>query len=268
MSCIRTQQMMDAWLDGELDPSTSDEISRHVGQCPDCVALKTNRVQLRETLRAAAPRYAAPPSLHSAVLQQLQAAQQPPVGRSRTPTRGPSWWQATAIAAAASVVTALVTWGTLGKLSAPSEEQVALADQERRPVREQLVARHVASLAGPSLIEVPSGDSHVIKPWFQGKIDFAPVVRDLSGQGFTLLGARMERVSGHRAVAVVYKIREHPINLFVWPDTSGRDSAVELATARGFGLGTWATGGLNFAAVSDVDVHELERFVTALQSSR
>ena len=78
----------------------------------------------------------------------------------------------------------------------------------------------------------------------------------------------MERVSGQRAVAIVYKIREHPINLFVWPDTSGRDSAVELAIARGFSLGSWAAGGLNFAAVSDVDAHDLERFVAALQVPR
>lgn len=268
MSCIRTQQMMDAWLDGELDPSTSEEILRHVGQCPDCVALKARRQQLRATLRATTPRYAAPPGLRSAVLNQLRATQQPSVVRSRTTVRGPSWWQALALAGAASVVTALVTWGALGKLGAPSDEQIALANQDRRPVREQLIARHVASLAAPSLIEVPSSDSHVIKPWFQGKIDFAPVVRDLSAQGFALLGARMERVSGQRAVAVVYKIREHPINLFVWPDTSGRDSAVELAATRGFSLGSWAAGGLNFAAVSDVDAHDLERFVAALQVPR
>ena len=265
MNCVRAQQMMDAWLDGELDPSTSDDISRHVELCADCVALKNQREQLRVTLRATAPRYAAPPGLRSAVFNQLRAAQQPTVVRSRTTSRGPSWWQALALAAAASVVTALVTWGALGKLGPPSDEQIALANQDRRPVREQLVARHVASLAAPSLIEVPSSDSHVIKPWFQGKIEFAPVVRDLSAQGFVLLGARMERVSGQRAVAVVYKIREHPINLFVWPDTSGRDSAAELSTVRGFSLGSWAAGGINFAAVSDVDAHDLERFVAALQ---
>lgn len=268
MNCIRTQQMMDAWLDGELDPSTSEEISFHVGQCPDCVVLKAKRQQLSATLRATAPRYAAPPELRSNVFNQLRATQQPSVVRSRTTSQGPSWWQALALAAVTSVVTALVTWGALGKLGAPSDEQVALADQDRRPVREQLVARHVASLTAPNLIDVPSSDSHVIKPWFQGKIDFAPVVRDLSAEGFTLLGARMERVSGQRAVAIVYKIREHPINLFVWPDTLGRDSAVELATTRGFSLGNWAAGGLNFAAVSDVDEHDLERFVAALQLLR
>ena len=268
MSCIRTQQMMDAWLDGELDTSTSDEISRHIGQCADCAARKSAREQLRATLRAAAPRYDASPELRSAVLNQLRAAQQPPVASVGKTTRGPSWWQAIAMAGAASLITALVTWGTLGKLGAPSDDSVALADQDRRPVREQLVARHVASLAAPSLVEVPSSDSHVIKPWFQGKIDFAPVVRDLSAEGFALLGARLERVSGQRAVAVVYKIRQHPINLFVWPDTSGRDSAVELATARGFSMGSWTSGGLNFAAVSDVEAPDLARFVAALQVPR
>ncbi len=264
MSCIRTQKMMDAWLDGELDTSTGDEISRHVGQCPDCAARKITREQLRTTLRAAGPRYDASAALRSAVLDQLRAAQQPPVVGVRKATRGPSWWQAIAMAAAASLVTALVTWGALGKLGAPSDDAVTLADQDRRPVREQLVTRHVASLAAPSLIEVPSSDSHVIKPWFQGKIDFAPVVRDLSAQGFALQGARLERVSGQRAVAIVYKIRQHPINLFVWPDTSGRDSAVELETARGFSMGSWASGGLNFAAVSDVEAPDLARFVAAL----
>ena len=269
MSCLRTQQMMDAWLDGELDPATGDELARHVAQCADCVALKASREELRATLRAAAPRYSASAALRTTVMNQLQAAQQASTARPRVITRRPSWWQALAMAAAASVVTALITWGTLDKLATPADEQSArAADQDRRPVREQLVARHVASLAAPSLIDVPSSDSHVIKPWFQGKLDFAPVVRDLSAQGFTLLGARLERVSGQRAVAVVYKIREHPINLFVWPDTSGRNSAVELVTTRGFSLGSWAAGGLNFAAVSDADAHDLERFVAALQASR
>ena len=266
MSCIRTQQMMDAWLDGELDPSTSEEVSRHVAQCADCVALKAGREELRATLQAAAPRYTAPPALRSSVLQQLKTEQPPPLVRARERARGPSWWQAMLMATATSIVTAVITWSTLGGFNAAPDDLAGLTAQGA--VREQLVARHVASLAAPSLIEVPSSDSHVIKPWFQGKIDFSPVVRDLSAQGFVLLGARMERVAGQRAVAVVYKIHEHPINLFVWPDSAGRDGAVEVGSSRGFSLGTWAKGGLNFAAVSDVDASELERFVAALQLPR
>lgn len=266
-NCQRTRQMLDGWLDGELDPATGDEIARHVAQCPDCLALRSERERLSTSLRAAAPRFVAPAALRQAVSRALRAGQLPHVGVNMSPgvqsrplaSRLLYWWQAIALAGAASAATALVT---VMLVRAPAEEDAI------EPPREQVVTRHVASLSGAHLIDVASSDGHMIKPWFQGKIDFAPMVRDLSAQGFILQGARQERIASRPAVAVVYKIRNHPVNLFIWRDPKERAAALSLTTVRGFSVGAWAVGGLEFAAVSDVEPGDLERFARELQTAR
>ena len=262
MSCLRTRQMLDAWLDGELDAGTSAALARHAAGCPECGALRNTREDLRAALRAA-PRLAAPASLRRALGAGFKAARRP-VPRWRLP-RAPrvprmlAWWQALLLAGATG---ALAVLATAFVQTGPGREDAATS------LREQIVARHVAALASNHLIDVASSDRHVVKPWFQGKVDFAPQVRDLSPQGFALEGARLDQVGGRTAVAVVYRIREHPINLFVWRRADGRDAALDLAIVRGFSVAAWSAGGLDYAAVSDVDAGELGRFAGALQAVR
>jgi len=264
MSCVRTRQMLDGWLDGELDAGTSAELSGHAAQCPECSVLKRERETLRATLRAA-PRFPAPATLRRAVQAAAEAAvtpagAPPPLAPSRSLTwpRSPSWWQAIALAGASAVCAVLVT---LTVLRASSDEggQAAL--------REQVVARHVAALASRRLIEVASSDRHVVKPWLLGKVDFAPQVPDLAAQGFALDGARLDQVEGKAAVALVYRLREHPVHLFVWRSAESRDAALALVTVRGFSVATWSAGGLHHAAVSDADAAEVGRFARALQAA-
>ena len=131
------------------------------------------------------------------------------------------------------------------------------------PSMDVLVSRHVLSLAGP-LVEFGSQDRHQVKPWFHGKVDFAPAVRDLSAMGFVLEGARLESLDGRAAAAVVYRIRNHPINLFVWRVSAARPpSDIALSQVRGYAVARWSEQDLMFAAVSDVDPRDLERFARA-----
>ena len=133
--------------------------------------------------------------------------------------------------------------------------------------RDELVARHVCSLAGDGrLYDIASSDRHVLKPWFAGKIDFAPPVRDLSRSGFTLVGARLDRVAGRPAAVIVYRLRAHEINLFVTRSASTEARPVTLSKPRGFAMAAWAEDGLAFAAVSDVDPQELTRFAELVRS--
>ena len=243
--------MLDAWLDGELDASTSGEIANHLSNCPDCLALKHDRDQLRQRVQRDAPRFVA-----SAALRQVVARG----AADRTARLGglrPSWWQAFGLAACVGVFSATATWLLI---------HMSANETQAQPLREQIVARHVASLTRASPIDVASSDRHVIKPWFQGKVDFAPVVRDLSAQGFILRGARLDHIGNQQAVAVVYQVRQHPINLFVWHDASDKMAPLELASARGFSIATWRGGGLAYAAISDVESRELEQFARQLQA--
>lgn len=256
MNCARTRQMLDGWLDAELDAVTGSEIARHLEQCTQCGALRDAREQLRARLRDAAPHFTASSALRKSVLGALNAGHVP---RRPPAPRLFAWWQAVALAIGASIATALVT---VVLVRAPAAVTAVEAP------REEVVTRHVAALAGPGMIEIASSDSHVVKPWFQGKIDFAPLVRDLSAQGYVLEGARRERIGGRPAVALVYRIRKHPINLFIWREAGARDATPSLATVRGFSVGAWAADGLDFAAVSDVEPGEMERFVREVRLPR
>ncbi len=108
----------------------------------------------------------------------------------------------------------------------------------------------------------------MVKPWFQGKVVFAPAVRDLSSDGYTLLGGRLDHVAERQAVAIVYRVREHVISLFVWRATTPREEPLALSSARGFSVASWSEAGLRFAAVSDADTREIERFARLVQAQR
>ena len=250
MNCARTRQLLDAWVDDELDLATANEIASHVGQCSACAVLRSERVALRDAVRAALPREPAPPAFAAAVRRAL--ARESAAFQERR--RGPSWRQATAIAGAAACAGALAMFvGLRPALEAPPA---------------QAVASHVAAMAvaegrAERLVQVAASDRHAVKPWFQGKVDFAPPVPDLSAEGFALVGARLDRVGDRQAAVLVYRIRNHPIDVYVWRAQSGDSAAVQLAVERGFSVATWAQQGLRFAAVSDVDGRDLERFARA-----
>jgi anti-sigma factor RsiW len=244
------RQVLDAWIDGELDAVTAGDIEQHLDQCPACLALKSDRDILRGQVRAQAPYYNAPPALRSTILNRLD--QTPPTAQPSPRSR--NWLGAGALATIAALLGLLAGYWMARPLPDDS-------------VREQLVASHVASLNTPQrLITVDSNNQHVVKPWLQGKIDFAPMVRDLSTHGYTLLGARLDHVGDRQAVAVVYRMRNHVINLFVWRAADYTAANLALQSARGFGMATWADGGLRYAAVSDIERGDLERFAQLAQA--
>lgn len=255
MRCVRARPLLDAWIDDELDPATRDEIAMHMVQCPSCAARHAERAELRDTIRGAALRHGAPPAF-AAVVRRAVALESSTLALR---WRGPTWQQAAVLATAAAFAGALTMsiW-----LEAPSTDLS----------REQAVASHVAALAVAEgrpdrLVQVVATDRHVLKPWFQGKVDFAPPVPDLASSGFDLLGARLDRVGDRQAAVVVYRIRNHPIDLFVWRATRDAVEPVGLGVARGFSVATWTQQGLRFAAVSNVDAGDLERFARALSSA-
>ena len=253
MTCARTRQMLDAWFDQELDAATSAEFAQHLATCPACSALRSDREALRKTLKTSAPYFAAPASLRPAVMRQLAAVQETrlPVLR-RTP-----WWQPFLLATFAATASALLT---VWMLHAPLDNAIS-------PWQEQVVARHVAGLADPKQrIQIASSDRHNIKPWFNGKLDFAPTVADLSTEGFVLLGARLEQIGQQPAAALIYQAREHSISLFM--TRSAQTEPITIKTIRGFHVARWASGGVRFAAVADTDVREIERFAGLVQTPR
>ena len=174
-----------------------------------------------------------------------------------TPPRAALWRQVASYAAVAAVSALFTLW----MLHAPS------GNSPTPPWIEQAVARHIYALSDPQhLIEVASSDRHVIKPWFQGKLDFAPTAPDLSTHGYALYGARVERLEQRPAAAVIYRLRNHVISLFM--TRAALDEPLVSGTQHGFSVATWSSGGVRFAAVADTDSGEIERFARLAQASR
>lgn len=144
------------------------------------------------------------------------------------------------------------------------------AQQWRQPGDADLVAEHVRSLQAGPLIQVASSDRHTVKPWFQGKIDFAPTVLDLADAGFALTGGRIEQVRHERVAVLVYTHHRHVLNLFIWPEPGPArgPTPTQQQQYRGFNLLYWHDGQMRYGLVSDMDAHEVAGFQQAWRTHR
>lgn len=122
----------------------------------------------------------------------------------------------------------------------------------------ELVSEHVRSLRVGPLLQVVSTDRHTVKPWFQGKLDYAPPVLNLADEGFSLRGGRVERINGESVAALVYGHNLHIITLFVWPSNARQPQ--QRTQQKGFNVLHWSNGTMQCWLVTDMDVSEAERF--------
>ncbi len=220
MNCDIARRMMET-----NDPALAD----HLRSCPSCM------------VRTQARYYEAPPALEQKIRQSLRREAPSPM-----PPQLPWKW----LAIAASLLLVVSAAWNLALLRSHVDPHQLLA--------ENVLSAHLRSLNGTHLLDVPSTDQHTVKPWFAGKLDFSPPVKDVAD--FQLLGGRIEYFGGHSAAALIYGRRAHVINLFVWPSTA---SALETGeTLSGYHLRTWSANGMTFWAVSDINDSELALFVS------
>jgi anti-sigma factor RsiW len=229
------------YFDGELDPAGRTAFEEHLRTCADCARELEAQRALRAALNDDSFRHRPPPGLAGRVRASLRAE------AARAPGRRLVWAAAAALLAAAG----LAGWGLVLVARTPSPDDL---------LARQAVASHARSLLADHLLDVPSSDRHTVKPWFQGQLDFAPPVVDLAERGFQLAGGRLDDLDGRTAAALVYRRRQHVINLFVWPASGGADTPIRTASHRGYHLAHWARAGLNFWAVSDLNADELGEF--------
>ena len=123
---------------------------------------------------------------------------------------------------------------------------------------------HIRSLQASHLMDVIASDQHVVKPWFDGRLDFAPPVIDLKEEGFPIIGGRLDYIGRRAVAAIVYRRGRHIINLFVWP-ASGAHSADENRQSQGYSLRHWTGAGMNWWVVSDVNPADLAQLETRLK---
>jgi anti-sigma factor RsiW len=252
MICRTAMSLVEPFLDGELDASQKAEIERHLGECSSCAFIHTRLNGLGAELRTLAPRYDAPAHLRAQVLRSLRQTAGPKPAFRSLPWSA-RWAPGAWAMAATALLTVSMGWNIMLLRSGKNVGG---------EVAQEIVASHVRSLIGDHLLDVPSTDQHNVKPWFNGKLDYSPEVKDFAASDFTLIGGRVDYIDHRPIAALVYKRRQHVINLFVWPSSSA-PAAPE--TISGFNLDAWSNAGMNFCAISDLNQGELRQFADLYQ---
>ncbi len=248
MKCASARELIESYLDDELDPSVQTEIRDHLTSCISCAETHAHLRELQMEIRTQAPYYEPPADLQRRVQRALAQAARSEAKSGSAITR-PVSWQWIAIAASILLVFSLALNFTLFR--SHREEPDTLANN--------ILSSHVRSLIGTHLLDVPSSDQHTVKPWFNGKLDFSPDVKDFASQGFPLMGGRIEYIADRSVAALVYQRRRHVINVFVWPTASSANGAREL-TQKGYNMIHWSKAGMTYWVVSDLSLSELRRF--------
>ena len=240
--------LLHAYLDDELDLVRSMELEDHLVECGDCAHEVASYRGLRERVWTDNLRYQAPASFRLRLLkgirEQGNSDKRQAFRRARLP-----WWNWVIVAACLLLASATFV--------------MDFQHHRERNLMSEIVSDHVRSLMAEHLTDVLNSDQHTVKPWFTGKLDFSPEVRDLSSDGFDLLGGRLEYIDGHSAAAIVYERHKHVINVFMWPST-GSDQEPQMLARQGFNLIEWKQAGMYYCAVSDLNQQELSEMFSTL----
>jgi anti-sigma factor (TIGR02949 family) len=246
VSCELSQTQLLAYFDGELDAVSTSAFETHLQSCSECRSALDSEEALRASIAKANLYEKAPASLHRSIAAKLPAA--PSAQPSVVQPSGSSSWRWLALAASFLLV-ATLGWQLFQHFAGRQGNSAVVA---------AALDAHLRSLQAGHLADVPSTDQHTVKPWFDGKLDFAPPVRDFANDGFPLLGGRLDVLDGKTVAALVYGRRKHIINVFVWPaDAYAR--ATQSGESQGYHWVAWRNGGFDSLAVSDVNAADLQQ---------
>lgn len=236
--CGDMHLLIQADVDGELQPAEAARVASHIETCPDCARLQDRLMALSNRLRERLPRHRAPELLRDAVRVKVSGLR----SRSRLPTRT---WFAGGLSAGLAIAACLALFAVLPRTDT---------------MPDWIVAAHIRGLQPDHLVDVVSTERHTVKPWFAGRLPFSPPVKDLSADGFALAGGRLDYLPGNMAATLVYKRREHVIDLFIWPSSPDEDRGSGSGIREGYNFSRWQADGMTFWAVSDLNAQELTDF--------
>lgn len=248
MQCVEAQRLLPAYLDGELDLTKSMEMEQHLEDCAMCRRVYESEQKLKAAIRSNSLYYTAPPDLQRRVMRALPQ-------EARTSGRRWKWSLPSYAFALAGALLLFVTVLITRSTTASTSDLLA----------QEVLSSHVRSLMVAHLFDVRSTDKHTVKPWFNGRLDYAPVVEDLTTQGFPLIGGRLDYLDDRPVAALIYQRQKHIINLYLWPSAKEADSAMRPVSLRGYYLWHWAKSGMVYWVVSDLNSSELRDFALLIQ---
>jgi anti-sigma factor RsiW len=248
MTCEEVEVLLHALLDGELDAGHARDVEAHIAGCPGCAGQIATYRDMRNVIAATDLRFKTPADLRRRIEQAL------PTRAAREPSRR-------------SLLRGFAFGSVLSGAIAAGLVMVVLRDDRDQRIVGDIVSAHLRSLQAEHLTDVQSTNQHTVKPWFNGRLDVAPPVVDLTAQGFTLIGGRLDYIDSKTVGALVYKRREHVINLFVEQASAADHLVPKAQTVQGFNIRRWSSGGLECWAVSDINGEELQEFEQKFQAA-
>jgi anti-sigma factor RsiW len=250
MSPETARVLLHAFIDGELDAASTLGLEAQLKASPALRQELARLSALQSSVQTLAARFSAPPQLTQRLFAALPAAQ--PEG---LPSGIPSWWRTLAMGTTATAM-ALLIWNLSSTFVSRGDNSALL---------EEVVSAHVRSLMADHLTDLTSTERHSVKPWLSNRLDFAPPVHDFANEGFSLLGGRLDYVGGKPTAAIVYRHRQHLINVFVWPSAEINDSPIRISNHRGYNSTNFNSGGISYWTVSDLNSDDLHKLTTLLQ---
>lgn len=250
MTAETSGMLLQAFLDGELDAASTIELEARL-KASTALRQKLARLSaLQISIQSHATRFTTPSGLRQNLFAPL-----PVIQPSVVPIGVPRWWRGLAIGT--SIAALAIVVASLGFIFTARDKSSALV--------EEVVSAHVRSLLADHLTDLASKERHQVKPWLSNRLDFAPPVLDLANEGFSLVGGRLDYLGGKPAAALVYSYRQHIINVFVWPSAPSDDRSIHTSTHRGYNTAQFASDGMGYWAVSDLNPHDLDKLARLFQ---
>ncbi len=251
MQCDRAAPLLHRLADGQLGRFAAWRLRRHLASCPSCAWRFEEIGALRAAIRTTLPYHRASPALAARIGAALPreagtAGATPSRWRPRLPALG------------------LGLSGALAGVALTLLVQAGMSERRAETIGRAAIAAHTAAMTSGHVIDIPTSDRHVVKPWLSARLDVSPPAADLAAEGFPLIGGRIDRIGGHMAAVVVYKRRQHVIDLYAWNAGDAPDEPPRTETRQGFNTIFWRQGGTDLVAVSDVAAGELAEFVAKI----
>ncbi|HUS08871.1 MAG TPA: anti-sigma factor [Pyrinomonadaceae bacterium] len=256
MSCQRAEDWIHGYLDGELDLARNLEVEQHMRECEICARSYRTQTTLRSSLKGESLYYGAPEKLKKRIQSSLRKE-----AKSEMLPRAFEWrWLRVGASVAFILLIGVVVWRLVPRSVPPSGDEL---------LAQEIVSDHVRSLQMPGhLTDVLSSDQHTVKPWFDGKVDFAPPVKDFASQDFHLYGGRLEYLNNRTVATLIYQRRLHYINLYIWPAEQAGATGEMTTQRQGYNLAHWISSGMNYWAISDLNRVELQEFARLVQQGQ
>jgi anti-sigma factor RsiW len=236
--CASMEFLLQADVDGQLDIGDAAGLAAHLAQCDACRQRRAALVALSARLRAEIVYHVAPAGLRRSIEAQLGIT---PKQRAR------EWWRfAFPVGVGAAFAAVLV---------------FALIPGREDQMSQSVVASHIRALQPGHLMDVVSTDRHTVKPWFDGRLDYAPPVKDFAAQGFPLTGGRLDYLGGRPVAALDYRRGKHDIDFYVWPSAGSISVSPLQGVQNGYNFIRWSQDNMIFWVVSDLNPSELGDFV-------